>query len=213
MVERSEYNEVPDDATVSFPGWKWNETVLLIRSLEKRANPLVAHYGVPDGIGSVSYIQGVPIFTASPPNAKAVLVATALMRTLVENQNTASRMVEFGRMVHRTGRTGYLDQETREMVLRDFEETRLHRFPKWKGEPEITQSPNIDALRRFHAVGWYAQVPQEFLVDTALDDLKVERKENDRLRRENDRLRQQVEEARKALGWGDREYDNYGDDL
>jgi hypothetical protein len=56
-------------------------------------------------------------------------------------------------------------QTVYQMALDDFFKTKAESFPNWEGLPEIRVNPGVDSLRRTQQVGWYAQVPKEFVID------------------------------------------------
>ena len=51
------------------------------------------------------------------------------------------------------------------MALDDFFETKAESFPSWEGLPEIRVNPAVDSLHRTQQVGWYVQVPKEYVID------------------------------------------------
>jgi hypothetical protein len=52
-----------------------------------------------------------------------------------------------------------------QMALDDFFKAKAENFPGWEGIPEIRVSPAVDSLRRIQQVGWYVQVPRQYVID------------------------------------------------
>ena len=58
-----------------------------------------------------------------------------------------------------------LVQISYQTVLADFFKTKTENFPKWEGLPTIKVQDNVDSLRRIHRIGWYAQVPNKYVIN------------------------------------------------
>lgn len=75
--------------------------------------------------------------------------------------------MEFGRVIVRV--SGQVTEEIRQRVIEDMEATRAFRFPRWRGVSDVLV--HNEALGRFVSVGWYADVPDEYVTDEGIEVL------------------------------------------
>ena len=75
---------------------------------------------------------------------------------------------QFGRIV--TIVSGPVE-DTEARVRANYEAVKARRFPDWPGEPYIQTGPCLCGCNRFRASGWFADVPDEYVMEvTSVQD-------------------------------------------
>jgi hypothetical protein len=144
---------------------------------------------------------------ANPDSEKTVpgwvwndLLAEATQRNYIEYRRGNPNLLAFGRTFTTSIDGKIIDDVTNDLIWKNFYDTRNLRFPTWPGKPEIVEGPQIDWLRRYRSVGWYVEVPKEYVVDSLFLDNQTLRRQVETLEKHLSDTRQMVEDALKALG-------------